>query len=57
MSILNEKFHTIGNQNFNEGSNLTITLSASDVDNEITLGDSNFATLRCNTQTISSLSD
>ncbi len=31
--------------------------SAADVDNEITLGDSNIATLRCNVQTISSLSD
>jgi hypothetical protein len=31
--------------------------SSATVDNEITLGDSNIATLRCNVQTISSLSD
>jgi len=44
------------------GDNCTIigndaTASSSSVDNEITLGDSNIATLRCNVQTISSLSD
>jgi len=33
------------------------TLSSATVNNEITLGDSNIATLRCNVQTISSLSD
>ena len=31
--------------------------SAIDVDNEITLGDSNIASIRCQVQTISSLSD
>lgn len=51
-----------GNQVNLTGSNNTLigynaTQSANNVSNEITLGNSSVATLRCNTQTISSLSD
>ncbi len=53
--------HT-GTNNLTTGSNNTLigaqaAASAADVSNEVTIGDSNIATLRCNVQTISSLSD
>jgi len=46
---------TSGENNITIGYNADA--SSSSVDNEVTLGDSNIATLRCNVQTISSLSD
>tara|TARA_R100000278_G_scaffold99048_1_gene75900 strand:- start:692 stop:4147 length:3456 start_codon:yes stop_codon:yes gene_type:complete len=57
--------HAAGNSGTNDittGSNNTLighdaAASSATVSNEITLGDSNIATLRCNVQTISSLSD
>jgi hypothetical protein len=53
--------HT-GTNNLTTGSNNTLigtqaAASSATVSNEITLGDSNIASLRCNVQTISSLSD
>jgi hypothetical protein len=47
----------IGGQQNNIVIGYNADVSGSTVSNEITLGDSNIATLRCNVQTISSLSD